>query len=110
MAAPCPCQSSLPRAACCGRYLDGIDEPPTALACMRSRYSAYCENDVSYLLRTWHPATRPDELRLDGDVRWLGLKIHGVQAGGENDATGSVEFTARWRAAGRGSRFRPSRR
>ncbi|MGR9090879.1 MAG: YchJ family protein [Gammaproteobacteria bacterium] len=102
---PCPCQSSRPRAQCCGRYIDGTDEPPTALACMRSRYTAYCEGARDYLLATWHPATRPQDLDIDGDIRWLGLKVHRVDAGGEDDAKGIVEFTARLRAQGRGHRL-----
>lgn len=73
---------------------------------MRSRYTAYCENAVAYLQRTWHPATRPDDFVLDDNVRWLGLKVHRVEAGGEHDTAGSVEFTARWRSGGRGHRLR----
>lgn len=103
---PCPCRSSRARTDCCGRYIDGIDEPATALACMRSRYTAYCENAGAYLQRTWHPATRPGDFVIDGDARWLGLKIHRMVAGGENDTSGSVEFTARWRSRGRGHRLR----
>ncbi len=73
---------------------------------MRSRYTAYCEHALWHLQRTWHPATRPHDIVIERDVRWLGLKIHRVIAGGENDATGNVEFTARWRARGRGHRMR----
>nr|WP_316226808.1 SEC-C metal-binding domain-containing protein [Bradyrhizobium sp. SZCCHNS3052] len=37
----CPCGSGLPYDRCCGPYLDGDDQPPTAEALMRSRYTAY---------------------------------------------------------------------
>ncbi len=37
---------------------------------MRSRYTAFVVGDVEHLLRSWHPATRPDELDLDPDVQW----------------------------------------
>ncbi len=57
---------------------------------MRSRYSAFARRDADYLLRTWHPRTRPTELDLDDDTEWTELEIH--------DATGDeVEFTARYR-------------
>ena len=103
---PCPCQSSRPRALCCGRFIDAIDVPVTAIECMRSRYTAYCEHAIAYLRATWHPATRPGDISIEADVRWLGLKIHRVIAGGENDASGSVEFSARWRSRGRAHRLR----
>jgi len=63
---------------------------------MRSRYSAFAVGDAAYLLRTWHPRTRPPELRLDVELDWLSLRIV--------DATGDeVEFIARYQGpAGRG--------
>ena len=73
---------------------------------MRSRYTAYCEHAVAYLQATWHPATRPEDFAVDANIRWLGLRIHRVAAGGENDTGGIVEFTARWRSAGRAHRLR----
>jgi SEC-C motif-containing protein len=72
---------------------------------MRSRYSAFVLHDVSYLLATWHPDTRPRSLTLDSDQRWLGLKITRVEAGGAGDFTGVVEFVARYKIAGRGYRL-----
>ena len=77
---------------------------------MRSRYTAYCERAVAHLLTTWHPATRPENITIDEDARWLGLKVHRVDAGGENDTGGIVEFTARWRAQGRGHRLHETSR
>lgn len=44
---------------------------------MRSRYSAFAIGDGDYLLRTWHPDTRPDALDLDPDQRWYRLDILG---------------------------------
>jgi SEC-C motif-containing protein len=31
--------------------------------------------DGDYLWRTWHPRTRPDEVRPDPAVQWTGLEI-----------------------------------
>ena len=72
---------------------------------MRSRYTAYTLAHRDYLLRTWHPRTRPQTLTLDPAQRWLGLKIRSTEAGGEEDATGRVEFVARYKTAGRGHRL-----
>lgn len=58
---------------------------------MRSRYSAFARGDADYLLRTWHPRTRPSELDLDDDTEWTGLEIH--DAGADE-----VTFTARYRS------------
>jgi len=104
-AVPCPCQSGQPRSRCCGPYVDGKADAPTALACMRSRYTAYDEGASSYLLATWHPATRPQEVQQPDGVRWLGLAIKRTEAGTEDDAEGIVEFTARLRVNGRGERL-----
>lgn len=60
---------------------------------MRSRYSAFVVGDRDYLLRTWHPRTRPAELRLSPEVEWLSL--HVVEASGDE-----VEFIARYRGPG----------
>jgi len=67
---------------------------------MRSRYSAFAVGDVAYLVRTWHPAGRPHDLRLDPAMTWTGLEIVDTRAGGTDDADGEVEFRASWREAG----------
>lgn len=61
---------------------------------MRSRYSAFVLRDVSYLLRSWHPRTRPRSLELDTDIRWLGLEVLSSTDGGPFGAEGTVEFRA----------------
>ena len=59
---------------------------------MRSRYSAFAVGDAEYLLRTWHPTTRPASLELDA-TRWLRLEV--LEAtGGLLDAEGEVAFRA----------------
>lgn len=77
---------------------------------MRSRYAAFAVNDEAYLLRTWHPATRPESIDLDPTVRWVRLDIERTVRGGLLDTTGIVEFTARYRQQGsRGSQHETSR-
>jgi SEC-C motif-containing protein len=68
---------------------------------MRSRYAAFAVGDAAYLLRTWHPRTRPERLDLDPEVRWLRLDIQGTTRGGFGDTEGTVEFTAHARTGGR---------
>lgn len=93
----CPCGSAQPYAQCCGLvHAGGV--AITAEALMRSRYSAYVLGDADYLLRTWHPDTRPDRLEIEPAVRWLGLEVRAAQATGEQAAT--VEFIARCRHGG----------
>lgn len=62
---------------------------------MRSRYTAFALGDSEYLLRTWHPRTRPERLDLD-DRSWTGLTITDRVDGAEGDLMGIVEFTATW--------------
>ncbi len=77
---PCPCDTGKPYPSCCGRFHDGRPAP-TAVALMRSRYSAFALGLGSYLLETWHPATRPPSMDLDDDTTWTGLTIEHTEAG-----------------------------
>ncbi|CAM5743623.1 YchJ family metal-binding protein [Mycolicibacterium aubagnense] len=89
-------------AACCGPLHRGERPAATALALMRSRFTAFALGEVDYLLATWHPTTRPADLDLDADVVWRRLQIVDTEAGGEDDATGVVQFRAQYvRAGGR---------
>ena len=72
---------------------------------MRSRYTAYTLHRTDYLLRTWHPDTRPAQLEVDVAVRWLGLKIKHISAGQPGDQEGTVEFIARFKVDSRADRI-----
>lgn len=73
---------------------------------MRSRYTAYVRGNAGYLLRTWHPSTRPAELDLHTPgLRWLGLAIKRCEDGGLEDTKGTVEFVARMKQGGRAARL-----
>ncbi|MGW0868673.1 YchJ family protein [Streptomyces sp. NPDC002611] len=82
---------------CCGRYHAGAAAAPTAEALMRSRYSAFVKGDAGYLLRTWHPRTRPGRLDLDPGMRWTGLEILDTSDGSAFHTTGTVTFRASYR-------------
>src|SRR5699024_3219115 len=49
-----------------------------------------------HIFRSWHPRTRPADTRPPEGIRWDGLQVLGVTAGGEEDDTGWVEFRASW--------------
>jgi SEC-C motif domain protein len=95
----CVCGSGEPKAACCALYHDGVPAP-TALALMRSRYTAFVRGEIDYLMETHDPATRSgvDKKALAAwskDTLWMGLEIVATEAGGEDDETGIVEFIAK---------------
>lgn len=94
--APCPCGGAA-FGTCCGPILAGR-QAQTAEQLMRSRYTAFAVHDMAHLARTWHPATRPDDVDAGSADEWTGLTI--VQsAGGPEDSAGTVEFRARWRSS-----------
>lgn len=94
----CPCDSGKSYTSCCQPYHNG-EAASTALALMRSRYSAYALHLEAYLLATWHPDTRPDTIDLDTDaLKWLGLKIIRYEV--TSEATAIVEFVARYKVGG----------
>ncbi|AXJ09168.1 YchJ family protein [Arthrobacter sp. PM3] len=106
----CPCLSGEQYADCCGRFHRGDADAPTAEQLMRSRYSAFVVGDAGYLLRTWHPDTRPADLELDPGMQWRRLDILSTSRGGPLDNEGVVEFAAHYRHdGGRGLQREASR-
>ena len=61
---------------------------------MRSRYVAFVRQNSAYLAATWHPSTRPSDIRLDPNRQWLGLKIIKAPPSQPGDTTAVVEFVA----------------
>ncbi|WP_084039063.1 YchJ family protein [Demequina sp. NBRC 110053] len=96
MALACPCGSEETYRACCRPYLMGEREAPDASALMRSRYTAYVRQAEPYLLRTWHPSTRPAALGLGGRT-WIGLDVRDVTVDPRDPDHATVTFTAQWR-------------
>ncbi|MFV8183233.1 hypothetical protein LXH13_08520 [Streptomyces spinosirectus] len=93
----CPCGLAETYEQCCGRIHRGETAAPTAEALMRSRYSAFVKLNEPYLLRTWHPNTRPAQLKLDPGMRWTGLEILATTDGSAFHSTGTVTFRASFR-------------
>lgn len=108
---PCPCgrrvgvarQTPAAWGECCGRWIEQGAYAPDAESLMRSRYAAFVTGNTDYLLATWHPRTRPEDLALEPDVKWLGLEVRQHHVTGPE--TAEVEFVARSRHAGRGHRL-----
>ena len=69
---------------------------------MRSRFEAFRDGDVVWLLASWHPSTRPSSLDLSDNPTWRGLQIVDTVAGGPDDDTGIVEFRATYLIPGGG--------
>ena len=95
----CPCDSGLEYAECCEPYITKAKDAPTAEALMRSRYSAYVEHAIDYIVET---CTNDEKNKIDikqtknwsEKSKWLGLKILSAEKGGPNDSEGTVEFQA----------------
>jgi SEC-C motif-containing protein len=106
----CPCGTRADYRTCCEPLHRGERQAATAEELMRSRYSAHAHGEADYLIRTWHPRTRPSAVTVDRAITWTGLQVTDVVAGGAHDDGGVVEFTARFECAGHpGSRHERSR-
>ena len=95
----CPCLSGLAYAECCEPYIKGAKNPPTAEALMRSRYSAYAEHAIDYIVETCSPDEKEkidikQTKNWSERSTWLGLKILSAEKGRAEDTEGSVEFEA----------------
>ena len=85
----CPCGSDQSYDACCGPLLANVAQATTPEQLMRSRYTAFVTGNADHLFRSWHPRTRPDDVRPDRGTRWTGLRI--LAPGAD-----TVEFVASW--------------
>jgi SEC-C motif domain protein len=95
----CPCGSNKPLDECCELIIAGNKDATTAEELMRSRYVAYTQLNINYLMVSHHSKTRPVRERKSIErwaksVQWTGLVILGTEKGQENDTLGMVEFRA----------------
>lgn len=98
----CLCHRQRPFSTCCEPYLLGSALAPTAEALMRSRYSAFCQGNLDYLMSTHHPTYRKADERLGlresvNNTQWTNLLIVSTQKGKAKDKTGTVTFVAAYR-------------
>jgi len=92
----CPCNSNKNYQICCAPYHKGNLHAPTAVALMRSRYSAYVLNNLKYIYRTWDKNSRPPLkiLQQDNSQQFTHLVILNTSKGNIEDNIGTVEFVA----------------
>jgi SEC-C motif domain protein len=101
----CPCGSGITYADCCEPVISGAHPAATAEQLMRARYAAYVKVDTDFLFATTHPDHRngydhEGTKAWAANAEWEGLEIVASQGGGAADATGKVEFVARFREKG----------
>lgn len=77
---PCYCGSNIPFGECCSLYINGIQKAPSAVALMRSRYTAYVIQNADYLIATTHLSTRKlfskeEILTWSQENKWLRLEV-----------------------------------
>lgn len=102
----CPCGSGLDYGLCCGQYISGAKDAPTAEALMRSRYTAYVVHEIDYIMDTCTRSDKEREIDREAtekwsrDSQWMGLKILKTEKGKEEDSEGVVEFTATYSQKG----------
>jgi SEC-C motif domain protein len=63
---------------------------------MRSRFSAFAVRDAAYLLKSWHPRTRPERIDFPAGLRWEHLEILNTAEGTPIHTKGTVEFRAHY--------------
>ena len=97
----CPCGSRAPLERCCGPIVAGEKAAPTAERLMRSRFTAFALGDEAHLLRSWHPRTRPVEVRFVPGQTWTQLEVLATVKGELFDQEGEVEFRAHHDRRGR---------
>jgi len=101
----CPCGSTKDYSDCCEPIIKGSLPAETAEQLMRARYSAYTKTEMDFIFSSTHPDGR-EGYDHDGtrawaeNSEWLGLEIIGSKKGSKDDATGEVEFIARFKENG----------
>ena len=93
----CPCGNKKTYMQCCQRLIAGKKQARTAKELMQSRYTAFVKKKAAYLMSTVadNAAKGFDKSSIiDSDIKWIGLQIHRVVQGQEEDCYGEVVFTA----------------
>ena len=101
----CPCGSNLEYRECCQPIIAGERAASTAEQLMRARYAAYVKVETDFLFETTHPEHREGydhkgTREWAESAEWDGLEIVATKNGSARNATGEVEFIARYREDG----------
>src|SRR5688572_33429148 len=99
----CPCQSQKSYLECCGPCLQNKVAAKTPEALMRSRYTAFVEENFAYLRETMRDpalAKYGDKMAERTSAQWLGLDVISSSISKANPAVGFVDFKARYARTG----------
>lgn len=97
----CPCNSELELGRCCGPLLSGaLASTPEAL--MRSRYTAFTQNNLDYIEGTCSEDALASFSRVDferslPETTWAGFEVRSSSPTDELSTEGFVTFTVRYR-------------
>ncbi|MBQ0724564.1 MAG: SEC-C domain-containing protein [Cycloclasticus sp.] len=95
----CRCGSNIAFSTCCEPFLTRKVLPNTAEQLMRSRFTAFCLNQATYLYETHHPSKRESNAGKPlqnpaSPSTWISLQIITTDAGHADQKLGKVEFIA----------------
>ena len=99
----CSCGSKKKYRDCCEPYHKGLRKTcHSPLEVLKSRYSAYCDDDGEYVLSSWEEHFRPKVsakkmIREIKSMKYTGLKIHGVVYTDEAGENAQIYYTVRYR-------------
>jgi len=94
----CPCGSGKDYSKCCGLYIEGEVSSPTPESLMRSRYTAYTQNNLDYIEKTMRgDALKRFDRKGSEGVEWLKLDVLFSEEKGDE---GTVQFIASFRYKG----------
>ncbi len=97
----CPCGSGSAYSECCEPAISGAQPAQTAEKLMRARYSAYVNAQMDFIFESTHADHREGydhkgTREWAENAEWQGLEIIAAKKGGQTDASGEVEFVARF--------------
>lgn len=98
----CPCRSGRDFSDCCQPIIAGTIPASSPEALMRSRYTAFCRDEMDYLQNSMVEEHRPefkaeDVRRWNRETQWLNLEILETSTDGDE---GMVRFRATFRHKG----------
>jgi SEC-C motif domain protein len=96
----CPCGTNHAYLNCCGAYVENGQLPPSPECLMRSRYTAFTQENSAYIRKTMRgPALRlyDQQGSHHSPQEWLGLEVITTFTDPKHSHIGYVEFIARYR-------------
>jgi SEC-C motif-containing protein len=95
----CPCGSHKRYLECCGACIRKKISAETPEALMRSRYTAYVENDIQYIQKTMRGLALSNFNKREAKkkVEWIGLEVMNASIDSDNPEIGFVEFKVKYK-------------